>query len=184
MAILKYHEFAPSKVLPIIKRDDDLMKYFPDELFSPKCCFNDRVFTWSVLFAKKKEWANAYYDEVVNFHNKSPMKVVKKNEITISEEWMKDLMMYDFVSKERNLSRKMNILTVRKCKAQDVKTKKRTFEKFQLSQQTQALFSEDDQVKPQSNPFMPSNSNIREIHNASLKSQNRRDPAHYTMTQT
>ena len=72
MAILKYHEFSPARVINLIRRDLDLMQYFPDELLEPKTTFNDRVFTWSVLFAKRPDWANAYYDEVIDFHHKNP----------------------------------------------------------------------------------------------------------------
>jgi hypothetical protein len=72
MAILKYHEFSPARVINLIRRDLDLMQYFPDELLEPKTTFNDRVFTWSVLFAKRPDWANAYYDEVIDFHHKHP----------------------------------------------------------------------------------------------------------------
>ena len=56
-AILKYKEFAPKKVIPFIIRDPVLMEYFPDEIKKPGTLFSDRIFTWSVLFAVKPEWA-------------------------------------------------------------------------------------------------------------------------------
>ena len=56
-AILKYKEFAPKKVIPYIVRDAVLMEYFPDEIKKPGTLFSDRIFTWSVLFAVKPEWA-------------------------------------------------------------------------------------------------------------------------------
>ena len=71
-AILKYKEFAPRKIIPYIIRDAGLMDYFPDEIKKPGTLFSDRIFTWSVIFKVRPEWGKAYYEEVIDYHNRKP----------------------------------------------------------------------------------------------------------------
>ena len=57
-AILKYKEFAPKRVMPVIVKDPNVMRYFPEEVREQGHAFSDRIFTWTVLFKVKREWAN------------------------------------------------------------------------------------------------------------------------------
>ena len=89
------------------------MAYFPDEIKKPGTLFSDRIFTWTILFAIRPEWAQAYYDEVIEWHNRRPIKVAK-SEIVVSEKWLAELAKFDFLSKKANSKRaSMNVLVAR-----------------------------------------------------------------------
>ena len=50
-----WYEYAVCNVLHLVQEDEELMKYFPDELLDGK--FPDRRFFWGILFALRPEWA-------------------------------------------------------------------------------------------------------------------------------
>lgn len=131
VGILKYKEFAPRNLLKYIRRDPMLMAYFPDDIKGEKSTFGDRIFTWSVLFYKRREWAEQYYEEVCNFHNRTRTKP-EKAKITISEEWAKKLGQYEFFSRGISSKRPGLSITVKREAAvnKEDEPKKRTYEKF------------------------------------------------------
>ena len=108
-----------------------LMAYFPDDIKGEKSTFGDRIFTWSVLFYKRREWAEQYYEEVCNFHNRTRTKP-DKAKITISEEWAKKLGQYEFFSRGISSKRPGLSITVKREAAvnKEDEPKKRTYEKF------------------------------------------------------
>ena len=116
------------------------MQYFPDDVMSEKCQFGDRIYTWSVLFAIRREWAEEYYEEVCNFHNRKKSKP-DKPEIVISEEWAKKLAQYDYFSKGMNSKKPgMNILVKRGKPEPTSEPKKRTYVTFKASNKIQEMF--------------------------------------------
>ena len=60
----KYMEWAVKHIWPLIKDDEDLLRYLPDKDMERKK-YPDKGFTWGLLFTLRPTWANKYYNKVL-----------------------------------------------------------------------------------------------------------------------
>ena len=98
-AIGTYNEFAPRNIVATISGLPHVMEYLPDDVLKQKMNWSDRKFFWTILFMQHREWANKYYNDVLDFHHAKPKVNPKSKMINITDDWLDKLRAFDYETK-------------------------------------------------------------------------------------
>lgn len=91
----KFDELAVALILDQVKDDNEIMKYFPDNISHKKI---DWGFFFNILHTLRPEYVKGIIERANNFRNKPEENEEKKQFILVSDNWLDKLLEHPFIS--------------------------------------------------------------------------------------
>ena len=91
-----YDELGVKHLWPLMKKDDDFMKHFPDKMAKGR--IPDRTYFWNVLNTHDSDYVDKLISHAHEQRNSGTGQVQEQKAIVVSELWEERLMKLPFIS--------------------------------------------------------------------------------------